>query len=142
MFSQLVPSLPTRIANITYLIFSQIIGLCSSSLIHSSFSLRKPFRHYCPHAKDDGRLCFYRHLFVYICGGRGYPIQLTGGTLIQDQDGVLRPRSRWGGVLHPADGGCMPIQDQDGGYPLSRTVCGYPLSRLDGVPPPRQEKSA
>ena len=75
---------------------------------------------YHQHPKDDRRLCFYRRLYVYICGGGG------GDTPSGQPEG---------GVPYPADRG-YPISGSDGGIPTQvQTGVGYPILGLNGGTP-------
>ena len=68
-----------------------------------------------------GNVC----LFTIGWGG-GDPIWLMGR-------GVPNPRSRWGGVPHPADTGSTPSQVQAGGYPIQlMSGGGYPIQGPGG----------
>ena len=108
------------------------------------------FYFYCPHPKDDGRLCFHKNLSVNILVST--PIWLTGGyTCLADRGGGTPIWLMGGipsfltGVPHPTDSaGRVPPSDQWEvphwdwmGYSNIRTGWGtpYPPLVLDGGTP-------
>ena len=110
----------------TWEIFSTVIHRHTST-VQSLSNL------YCPHPKDDGRLCFHRRVSVYFSGEESTHIWLTGGGY---------PHPSWWGDLSFPTGEWYPHPSQwgypilpDGGYlhPSWWVPPSFPM----GVPCPR-----